>query len=363
MKLLIISTVNRLSAYAEFVDALDSLGVNALLVHDLKCCFLSDSKPFDIIPTPKLLKLVKQFNPDFVMTDSPYYITHMVKLVNKPVLFHMGGAEQGRTAERYWDVAMYPNFFSRVYTLYQAKIISPCIRKADLILPNCRWLEEQVNQFLPNYPTRVLYEGIDAKKWVPNLNKAFDLKHPAVVGVFQYVIYPKVSGLMRFIKVIKQMPDVNFYFAGNGPYMGLIKRNCPSNMFLMGGISRSEVPGFLESGDVFVHPSGLDALPSSVKEASLLERPIVASSVGGIPEIVKNNQTGYLCDIQDADRWINKIRYMLENQDAARSFGKNAREFVVKKFDWKKIAENFLRDFKACRDEVWPSIYRQKKES
>jgi glycosyltransferase involved in cell wall biosynthesis len=346
MKLLIISTANRLNTYAEFVSALNSLGVEALLVHDLKCCFLSDFRPLDIIPTPKLLKLVKQFNPDFVMIDSPYYIPYIVKLVNKPVLFHMGGAEQGLIRERYWDVAMYPSLFSRVYTLYQAKTISSSIKKVDLILPNCRWLEEQVNRYMPRYPTKVLYEGIDPKKWIPTHNITFDFKHPAVVGVFQYVIYPKVSGLLRFIKVIKKLPDVNFYFAGNGPYMELVKRNCPSNMFLIGSIPRSEVPRFIESGDVFVHPSGLDALPSSVKEASLLEKPIVSSNVGGIPEIVKDNQTGYLCDIRDTNQWVNKISYMLENPDTARRFGKNAREFVVATFDWKRIAEKFLRDLK-----------------
>jgi glycosyltransferase involved in cell wall biosynthesis len=138
------------------------------------------------------------------------------------------------------------------------------------------------------------------------------------------------------------MPDVNFYFAGDGPYLNLIKNRCPQNMFLLGRLSKSEVKMLLESCDLFVHPSGLDALPRSVMEASLLQKPIVASNVGGIPEIVKNNQTGFLCQIENTEQWIKKIRYLLDNQEVALDFGRNARKFVEKTFDWKRIAEDFL---------------------
>ena len=112
----------------------------------------------------------------------------------------------------------------------------------------------------------------------------------------------------------------------------------------------SEIKKLLESGDIFVHPSGLDALSRSVKEASLMEKPIIASDVGGIPEIVKNNETGYLCKIDDVDQWIGKIRFLLDNQDIARKFGKNAREFVIETFNWRKIAKSFLENLKAFRE-------------
>jgi glycosyltransferase involved in cell wall biosynthesis len=222
------------------------------------------------------------------------------------------------------------------------------LRKIDLFLPNSKWLQKQVKQQFPDHPTQVLYVGINAGKWVPSQNTPFKVKHPAVVGVFPLVIYQKVSGLLKFTRVIRKMPDVNFYFAGDGPYFNLIKQNCPPNMFLIGRVSEPGVKKLLESGDIFVHPSELDALPRVVKEASLMEKPIVASNIGGIPEIVINNQTGYLCEIDNVDQWIGKIRFLLDNLDVARRFGKNARKFVKKTFDWRKIAERLLeilRDF------------------
>jgi glycosyltransferase involved in cell wall biosynthesis len=99
-----------------------------------------------------------------------------------------------------------------------------------------------------------------------------------------------------------------------------------------------------------VHPSGLDVLPRSVKEASLMEKPIIASNVGGIPEIVKNNQTGYVCGIDDVDQWIGKIRFLLDNPDVARRFGKNARESVIETFGWRKIAERFIKILETSED-------------
>jgi len=345
MKLLIVSTKQRLVDYIEFVEALNSLGGEAKCVRDLKYCFLSEYKPLHIIPTPRLLKVIKRFNPDFVMTDSVRYIPNMAKLVSHRVLLHMRG---DYWSESYWDRAMYPSLFSRMYKHYLDAISN--LKKVDLILSNSKWLQKRVKQHLPNHPTQVLYVGIDARKWVPSHNTTFNIKHPAVVGVFPFTIYAKVTGFLKFIKIMEKMPDVNFYFVGNGPYLNLVKQNCPSNMFLFGRVSRSGVKELLESGDIFIHPAGLDALPRSVKEASLMEKAIIASNVGGIPEIVKNNETGYLCNINDADQWIGKIRFLLDNPDVARRFGRNAREFVETTFNWRKIAESFLSNLRYFRE-------------
>jgi glycosyltransferase involved in cell wall biosynthesis len=269
----------------------------------------------------------------------------MAKLVDQRVLYHMLGDPWSELFEG----GTQRSLFVRIYTRYLARLWAPGVRKVDIILPNSRWLQEKVKERLPGYPTRVLYMGINPEKWVPSRNSSYNLKSPAAVGLFPFNVYPKVLGLLKFIKVIKKMPDVTFYFAGDGPYLSLVKQNCPPNMILIGKVSRLKAKKLLESGDIFIHPSGLDVLPRSVKEASLMEKPIVASNIGGIPEIVKNGQTGYLCSINSVNQWIVKIRFLLDNSDIARNLGKNARKFVMKTFDWKKIAEDLLNDLKACR--------------
>jgi len=346
MRLLIVSKEKNIESYVEFVEALDLLGVDAICVPDVEYCSLGKFKPLHVIPFPRLLKLVKRFNPDFVLTDSPYPIPHMAKLVNQRVLHHI----RGWWYETDWESIMRPSFFVRMYNHYLARISKRGIRKIDFVLPNSKWLEKSVKRLFPNHPIHVLYVGINTEKWVPRHNTTFNVKHPAVVGIFSFGVHAKVLGLLKFVRVIRKMPDVNFYFAGKGAHYNLIKQNCPSNMSLIGRTSRSEVKKLLESCDIFVHPSGSDSLPRSVKEASLMAKPIIASNVGGIPEIVKNNETGYLCKIDDVDQWVEKIRFLLDNSDVALKFGENARNFVMETFDWKKIAENFLENLRAFKE-------------
>jgi glycosyltransferase involved in cell wall biosynthesis len=341
MKLLVVSSKENLADYDELVETLCFLGTETMCVNRLEYCSVSESFPFYVVPSPKLLGLIKQFNPDFVMTDTPYYTLRMSKLVDRRALLHMLGDPW---SELYSDGGMYPSLFARMYTRYLAAIFASSVRKADIIFVNSMWLQERIKEKLPSYPTRVLYLGIDPEKWVSKHHASIDLKHPAALGLFPFNIYAKVLGLVKFTEVIRKMPDVNFYFAGDGPFFSLVKQTCPPNMILVGRVSRLRAKRLLESADIFVHPSGLDVLPRSVKEASLMEKPIVASKVGGIPEIVKDGETGYLCEINNVEKWTKRIHFLLENPDVATELGRNARRFVMNKFAWGKISLNFLND-------------------
>jgi glycosyltransferase involved in cell wall biosynthesis len=350
MRILISSRDGNVEDYSEFVKALVSVGVDGMCVPSSRYCYFAEHGPPHALPNPKMFKIIKNFDPDFILTDYLYCISQMTKLVGRRLLFHMVG---NFWSELTYDGAMYPSFSTRTWLHYLNAVTRMNIEETDLILPISKWVEKQVKEHLPNCATQVLYVGVDPRKWDPKDNtrrSSLDLKHPAVVGVFPFNVYLKVSGLLKFTHVVRKMRDVNFYFAGNGPYMDLVRRVCPPNFFLVGGLSGLEVKGFLESGDVFVHPSGLDCLPRCVKEAALMEKPIVASNEGGIPEIVKDGQTGYLCDIGDADQWISKIRFLLDNPDVGRRMGKGSREFVTKTFDWRTIAEGFLKNLRSFKE-------------
>lgn len=344
MRLLIYSGRDAFSDYLPFARVLPRFGINATCV----CAndFASTKGPLKIIPLPTLSKVIKQLDPDIVLVNLPYYTPQMAKLTGRPTIYHMLG--------NIWtEFSVYktepPSVFSRMYNYYLGAVLNEGIKRTDLILANSRWLLDSIKENMPGHPADILYTGIDDSKWVPYHRNGYPMKHPAVVGTIDFSVRQKVLGLVKFTRVVRKMPEVNFYFAGDGPYFNLVKDVCPANMNLMGRISLSDVSKLLDSGDVFVHPSGLDVLPRSVKEACLMEKPIVASNVGGIPEIVINNQTGYLCEINDTNGWAEKIRYLLDNPVAAQRFGKKAREFVSENFNWLKIAANFLKTLDAIR--------------
>jgi glycosyltransferase involved in cell wall biosynthesis len=342
LKLLIYGGGSAFSDYVQFAKALPKFGLDTICLRAND--FMSEAGPLKVVPRPRLLTLVKQYDPDLVIVDLPYYTPQMAKLTGRTVMYHMLG--------NIWtEFALYkvePRLvFARMYNYYLGAIFNQGIKKTDIILANSMWLLKIIKEKMPEHPANLLYTGIDASNWVPHQKDRRELKHPAVVGTIDFTVRQKVSGLLKFTRVIKKLPDVNFYFAGNGPYFNLLKEICPPNLNLMGQISLPEVAQLLDSGDVFAHPSGLDVLPRSVKEASLMEKPIVASKVGGIPELVRDNETGYVCDIDDVNQWIEKISYLLDNPEIGIKFGKKAREFMLEKFGWEKIAENFVKDIEA----------------
>ncbi len=348
MRLLIASPRDRLAESIKFAEALDTLGVETVCVHDKDYTVVSEFKILKHIPCPRLLRLIKQFKSDFTFTYAPYYTAHMAKLLEQNLLVHLRG---DLWTESKWNKSLYRFLPNRMLFEWKTMVMTHGVSKADLILPVSRWLEKQIKHHLPNHPTHVLYRGVDPKEWRPKPNMTlFKLKHPAVVSVFDFEIHPKVVGLLKFMRSIEKMPNVHFYFAGSGPYARLIEQKCLPNVFLLGRLSKSGVQALMASGDIFVHPSGLDALPRSVTEAALMEKPIIASNIGGIPEIVKDKETGYLCDVNNCDEWVERIQFLLNNSDIASRFGRKAREFVAKNFDWQKIAEDFLRRLKKSVD-------------
>ncbi|MFX0097676.1 MAG: glycosyltransferase family 4 protein [Candidatus Hodarchaeota archaeon] len=361
------SPKGKLASSMEFAEALRSLGVESICACDLDYCVLSEFKILKHVPFPRLLKLIKNFGPDFILTVSAYYTPHIAKLMQQPLLVFLHG---DIWTEIVWNRRLYPFLPRRMLFEWKSLISSQGVRKADMILPICHWLENIVKKRLPNCPTGVLHVGIKSEDWNPICDvTSFDVKHPAVIGVFDLEFPGKISGLIEFVKCVKQMPNVHFYFAGGGPYVNSLKKIIPRNMFLLGKIPKPKVEEFLAAGDVFVHPSGWDALPLSLLEASAMEKPIVASRIGGIPEIVENNVTGYLCKLDDMGRWVERIRFFLDNPSIGKRFGRNARKHMKEEFDWKIIAQGFLENVKARAqrerhitkkksDVVWPKNIR-----
>ena len=86
----------------------------------------------------------------------------------------------------------------------------------------------------------------------------------------------------------------------------------------------------------------MESLPTIIKEAFLLKVPVVATNVGGIPELMKNNETGFLIEKSDHQTLIEKLELILNDSQKANSLGKAGRKFVSSNFDWKIIAKNFV---------------------
>ena len=95
----------------------------------------------------------------------------------------------------------------------------------------------------------------------------------------------------------------------------------------------------LTAADCYVLASGLDCCPTTVLEASLLRKPIIASRIGGVPEIVVEGQSGWTIDNDRTDDWVNKISRVTTDAKLNRGLGNYGNRWVSERFDWKTISK------------------------
>lgn len=119
-----------------------------------------------------------------------------------------------------------------------------------------------------------------------------------------------------FVKVAKLLPDINFIWIGN---LEEPKFEIPNNVFFKGNIPNAG--SYIEYVDVLMLPSNYEGLPMVIIEAMAMSKPVIASDVGGIKEIVRNGENGFTLNNQ-ATLFAEKIKLLLNDKPKYLSFCK-----------------------------------------
>jgi glycosyltransferase involved in cell wall biosynthesis len=129
-------------------------------------------------------------------------------------------------------------------------------------------------------------------------------------------------------------PRVHLLVAGTGPEAEAIQRAAAplgDGVRLLG--YRSDVMALLDATDVLLHPAHFDALPTTLIEAAAASVPVVATRVGGIPEIVEDGRTGVLVDgPPQPERLVDALCELLPDADRRAQLGAAARERFEREF-------------------------------
>jgi glycosyltransferase involved in cell wall biosynthesis len=103
----------------------------------------------------------------------------------------------------------------------------------------------------------------------------------------------------------------------------------------------------LKSSSLLVIPSRMESIPQVIKEAFYLRVPIVATNVGGIPELITNEVTGLLVPPNDPKQLLDTINQLLENKDKAEKLSEKGYDFVMKNFTWDVLLPKYLNFYKS----------------
>lgn len=150
-----------------------------------------------------------------------------------------------------------------------------------------------------------------------------------------------------------QFPIINFHLLiyGTGPLEHRLRKiaedlKISNKIEWLGFVPYSKVPEALANIDIFVYPSWHEGFGRSIMEALAMEKAVVATRVGGIPDLIKDGENGFLVEPHNPEALALKIKELMENKDLRERFGKAGRKFVSENFEWndgiKKFAQLFL---------------------
>ena len=158
-------------------------------------------------------------------------------------------------------------------------------------------------------------------------------------------------------KMFEQIPDVKKYknlvaYVGRDSYekgidiLKKIESEIQGNIVYCSNKSWNEAMTTLKSSSIIVVPSRMESLPTVIKEAFFLKIPVIATSVGGIPELIQDNYNGFLVEPENPEILIKKINELLNNSELQKKFTDNGYNFVMQNFTWKKILPLYINFYK-----------------
>jgi len=217
-------------------------------------------------------------------------------------------------------------------------------RMTDLIVANSEAVKRDVlrQEKLEPSRVRVIYNGVDSSLYEfppdPALRASLGIpEQTRIVGVVANLIHYK--GHRFFLQacsdVKRKIPEARFLLIGDGPLRGALQSlardlGLEEEVLFLG--IRQDIPQLLSLMDVAVLPSLEEGFPNAVLEAMAAGKPVVATEVGGVPELVVPGKTGLLVSPGDPQGLASAITALLQDAARAQELGRAGRDRVRAEF-------------------------------
>lgn len=178
----------------------------------------------------------------------------------------------------------------------------------------------------------VIHNAVDTDHFAPDLSQIDE--HPTAVFVGRMVEQKDPLGLLdAFRSVTKDVPDARLVMIGNGhlkePSMEYVRANgLEKNVTILPGTS--DIREHVRGDRIFVLPSRYEGSPNVIIEAMSMGLPVVATAVGGVPDLVVDGETGFLVDPSDPRMLVRCLFRLFTDGGLRKEMGRKARERVLK---------------------------------
>jgi glycosyltransferase involved in cell wall biosynthesis len=167
---------------------------------------------------------------------------------------------------------------------------------------------------------------------------------------FEYLLGPIDIEKFKGIEAVKSDTNENqvIYIGRDSPEKGIdilksIEKQIKGKVVYCTNVEWKKAMSILKSSNVLVLPSRIESIPNVIKEAFFLKVPVVATNVGGIPEIVTHEKTGLLVPPNEPQSLADSINHLLENKEYAKKLADAAYEFLINNLTWDILLPKYIK--------------------
>lgn len=310
--------------HGPLVESLNEMGVKCYCVHM--------RHPFDLMAANAVAKIFRKENISTVHAHflRENYISILSKLFyNKPKIlwtYHVNVEMQAHI-----------RFLNRIITRFNEKVlaVSSFIKK------------ELTKRGIHPKKIKVIYNGINIPN-EPFIKESgnHDVKRLAIIGRLseekghEFLLHA-LSHLLEKYQVDDWVLDI----VGEGHLESTLKEltekyKLNKKVNFLG--YRSDIMDYLKDVDIVVIPSKNESLSYTGLESAASGKPIICTNIGGLPEIVENNKSGYIVEYGDVDQLAKKLADLIQSDTTRVQFGKNGYELARKKFNSDEMIKQLI---------------------
>jgi glycosyltransferase involved in cell wall biosynthesis len=178
-----------------------------------------------------------------------------------------------------------------------------------------------------------------------NLKEKLNLGNAVIITSVSRLIYAKgVEDLILALpKIKREIPQAKILIVGTGDYenklRALAQEMGRGDVQFLGEKNQQEVAEILSITDIAVCTSYSESLSSSILEYAAMGLPIVATNIGGTPEVIQDGEVGLIFEPRDIDALVEKVCNVAKNKRLAKKLGNNAKRLIKEKFNWDNIVQ------------------------
>ncbi len=299
-----------------------------------KVFFLNMRSRLDVKVVLGIHRVLKEYRPDIVHTSlyALFYSIAPIVLNKVPVRVHtISNIAKGDAPHPLVKISNWLSFrFFGVVPVSISKSVAQSVKEF----------------YGSNIQTPIIYNGVSIERFIEYSKKPKTITKNLVLICIARLAPEKNHKVLieSFHMALKEYADMELWLVGDGPLRSeiekLVKEKGLESKVIFWG-ERSDIPWLLSQSDIFVLSSDYEGVSNAILEAMATAKPIVATAVGGTPEVVECSKTGVLVPPSDPKALSQAILKLAKDPELRKRMGEEGQRRAIEHFDIKQMVRQY----------------------